>query len=280
MSDLTFVSDGDSFDYRGVTVEIVRDECAENPWAEIEYTGLPPIMVHSAGNFHYDKYECSRDNLESPFDYFSDGQISRHWREIARLLDLPESDVEAEARETVKEWGGTLAEARREIFERTIQEMGDCRPSWNIARDYFDTLEALFNLVKIRAERFTRSGYCQGHAVHILVVATPEFLERVGLKNAKKEPLESHADLYAAWAYGDAFGYVIDDSDIADSCFGFYGVNAEKSGLAEQARETIDRHTERAKRDRVNRIKTMIRNRVPLHVRADELGVDRAHSFA
>lgn len=116
----------------------------------------------------------------------------------------------------------------------------------------------------------SRNGYSQGAWAEVLVVATPEWKKRMGITEPMTdESLEATADLYAAWAYGDVFGFVVEDpeGEELESCWGFYGRDHEKSGLAEAAREAINHEIRKRAEARTRQIKTWIRNRVPLEVR-------------
>jgi len=63
---------------------------------------------------------------------------------------------------------------------------------------------------------------------------------------------------------GDVWGYVVEHGDWEDSCWGFYG----DEYCEQEAREVIDWHVEQLRKDRQEQVKTWIRNKVPLHVRA------------
>lgn len=69
------------------------------------------------------------------------------------------------------------------------------------------------------------------------------------------------------WCNGNVYGFIIEDDDgeNLESCWGFYGLDYcmdEASGLAESINENVARA-------RVDRLKTMIRNRVPLELRGE-----------
>jgi hypothetical protein len=81
--------------------------------------------------------------------------------------------------------------------------------------------------------------------------------------------LEAQADLLGSWAFGDVCGYVIEspDGEHLDSCWGFYGSDFEKSGLAEAATEAADSILADAAKRKADKLKELIRNRVPLALR-------------
>lgn len=111
------------------------------------------------------------------------------------------------------------------------------------------------------------------------------------LRKKAADLLTAGVKTYSQWANGEVYGYVIhtaedpedDDSldhdgDHADSCWGFYGfeeVRAEGRSSAEymeaERLKTAAMEALAARHDRQARLKTFIRNRVPLQVRAATL---------
>ena len=88
------------------------------------------------------------------------------------------------------------------------------------------------------------------------------------------EVAESNVSLYNDYLSGDVYGYQVKDRDgeSADSCWGFYGYDHEKSGLLDDARSNIDYAIEQNKKEHFARLKQWIKNRVPLQYR-QPLGV-------
>ena len=62
---------------------------------------------------------------------------------------------------------------------------------------------------------------------------------------------------------GDVWGYKVGE----DSCWGFHG----QAYCIEQAKEIADYQIEKERKERIERVKTFIKNRVPLFVREQEL---------
>lgn len=103
--------------------------------------------------------------------------------------------------------------------------------------------------------------------------------------------LRAEVETYSQWANGEVYGYVVHtaedpedpdsldhDDDHTDSCWGFYGMEearAEGRSSAEYSEaerlKAAAMEAETARHDRQNRLKTFIRNRVPLQVRAASL---------
>ena len=82
--------------------------------------------------------------------------------------------------------------------------------------------------------------------------------------------LRSDVEVYSDWANGNVYAFLIEDEhgDVVDSCHGFIGDVDEclSEGIAEAEAG------ERARRKRrATRLKDLIRNHVPLHLRQREL---------
>ena len=68
---------------------------------------------------------------------------------------------------------------------------------------------------------------------------------------------------------GNVYGYIVEkDDEHIDSCWGFYG-DYEKSGIIEEAKNVVDWQVKKALQAHITRLKTYIRNHVPLEVRAE-----------
>ena len=83
--------------------------------------------------------------------------------------------------------------------------------------------------------------------------------------------MEGTFKLYADWAFGDVYGFRVEDSEgeVLDSCWGYYGDEHEETGLLETARQSVDCEIESRRRVRQSRLKGLVRARVPLPVRLD-----------
>jgi hypothetical protein len=102
--------------------------------------------------------------------------------------------------------------------------------------------------------------------VGIVALKKSEWGRGKGERNAKRLAYAKNvAEEYGRWANGETYGYTLHDPDgnEVDSCWGFIGrenVEAEAKDVAIAAADNADRQ-------RVKRLKTMIRNRVPLERR-------------
>lgn len=259
-------------EYRGLIIRAVRDEFAENPWQD--WDGNVPLIWTSGDGLNDD---AQGEDIESPLASKSAAWISRHWPELVRIV-APEYAPNVLASEALEEYGRPAGEAKRSKLEELLAED---KPSgrygcWSQACTYFDKLESLWTMQGVPALDFQRNGYSQGDSVRGLLVATPAWQRRFGAHYKESSELESQADLFGAWAFGDVYGYVIEEADekgepsgdMLDSCFGFYGEpDSELSGLAEQAISAADYILATAKRNKANKLKELIRNRVPLDLR-------------
>ena len=241
----------------GYQIEIWHDQDTSNPYEDSD--GMAPALWLSLGNGFK---EYGRADLESPFDRFTLHQVSRHWRAIAAILDLDESAHDQEAREHSADYGQSLAESRKDLFQDALGNMR--AETWGYGCDYLEALRALYRLMGYPADTFEKSGYCQGDVVRGLIVWTPEWVKAMGCNPARAaKDMESEAATYGAWVRGDCYGYTVtrDGQDVG-SCGGFIG--GTDSGLLEYLASDI----ESDKRQCRARLKEMIRGRAPLEARA------------
>lgn len=283
-------SDGNSWhgtpcqrvEYRGLVILAVQDDSPSNPFEE--WDTEPPTAVASGRGGSIQDY--SDGEALGALEGVSDGWISRHWRALAKILGVAESDLEAQVKERCK--GVPTVDVRRDAFREVLDDMAPTRYGGN-AGDYFDALAAIWALRGVAAESWYSTGYSQGDWANGLSVATPAWAEKVGA------PADTHAaqckaagKLWGAWAWGDCYGYVIaapgaaqvrawnetgtgfdledvpiDELTDLDSCWGYYGSEHAESGLEDAAREAADSILEAARRRRLEALRTILRNRVP-----------------
>ena len=214
----------------GWEARIYRDEWPLNPWKDWDCE--PPIAVLS-----YDRLQDDSRIVRDSLGVVSDWKLARHWREIVRALgEWPEafaSDVTIDTRD----YGTPIAEARRDLLADLI---ANAKPD---AAAAMEGAAACYRIAGIEALATARHGYCQGDRAELLIVATPEWAKLTGApRETHADHLKAAADLWAAWAYGDVYGYVIvrpDGEESGVSCWGFYGNDFEKSGLLEAVRDAL-----------------------------------------
>lgn len=270
----------EKIEYRGHTIEIIPDYDAENPWEN--WDCQTPLMRFSGDRHAILQTHDSGDDIAGFFNHVSAHWVSRNWRKLCEILNLDQESHDMEAREYSDYYGG-LSESRIEIFAEVLSDIANFG-GWTGAIDYFDALEALYNLIGIPALSTQRNGYSQGDCVLILLVATPEHAKRCGftLENPGhdiEKSLEADADLFGDWVFGNVYGYAIPTIRAEPSCFGFYGDyyyaygDQSEPDILQEAKAVIDCHIEHARLRRQSRLKELIRNRVPLLARQNALAI-------
>lgn len=257
--------------YRGLTIRSVQDQHAENPWQA--WDSQVPLLWTSGDGLNDDS---QGEDIDSPLGDVSAAWISRHWKALCAILapdvnpDELHAELAAAVRENPPQWRAKLGDVKREALE---ERLADMKPSgrygcWSLAGDYFDALERLWTMRGAVALDFQRNGYSQGDSVRGLLVATPAWQKKHGTRYRQPSDLESDANLFGAWAFGDVFGFVIENEagDVLDSCFGYYG-DADESGLESAAMESADSILASAAKRKAEKLKELIRNRVPLALR-------------
>lgn len=242
----SFACTEESFDVDGFTVEIVRDECADNP----HYRGdceSPAIWLHHG--LHEYGGECLGDVIWN----LSLAIISRKWRALADALDLLHGDLQSLAEEYKRDNGGCINNARQQVLGEVLDEMKAEAARNSYSSDYLDALRTIYRLIGVPAETFTRNGYSQGDVALGLIVMTPKWKAHVGAPHATMRRIKEaeagmglQADEYAAWLWGDVYGFRIEDETggEVDSCYGFYvsgKLDPIKSGIAGAICESLNR---------------------------------------
>jgi hypothetical protein len=219
----------------GVEAQIWRDEYAENPYTNCD--GMAPAIWFSHDRFNGSYAEYGDKDLERFFWHMSPAWISRHWRKIAAILDLTESEADNECKLIQSDYGGGLGDTRQEYFAERLADMR--ADTWGAACDYLETLAALYRLANIPADTFQSNGYCQGDSLRGLIVLMPAWCEAMGVgkrdANTIKADMQGDVKSFGAWAWGDCYGFTVDNED---SCGGFYGHDIEH--MAEMIAESVN----------------------------------------
>lgn len=242
----------ETIEYKGFDIEIHLDQCAENPFEAWDCD--PPIAVYYDRNIN--SYATKYGDVNT-VPTLTREQIKANITEILALTGYPH--VRSLANDRFYH-GASVYDLVNEAISEHVDDLG-----------YSDRLEALCDLYNMTGQAAivrTSCGYSQRDYAEVLAVATFEFQKACGNATdywAEPDTLEPSIDLYSAWAWGDVYGYSVEGIEDA-SCYGYYG-NHETSGLLDDAKATIDWHLESERKQRTERIKTYIRNRVPLAVR-------------
>ena len=257
--DYDATTDSDILMHGNYRVRAVRDNHAENPFESDE--GHWPICVRlpdSGRRTEFTDYaEQMSGDIRNPLARFTDAQLVFNQVHIAKALgfDNVERALSAYFSDndlTPAKWvtdAGVLREGFDQNWDNDISES-----------ELFDACVKLYKLIDIHAYTKQVTGYCQGDWAEVLVVAPPEVVERFGIVTPiTDEVLEGTGDVYGWWAWGDVYGYVIeqrapdtpDDADEdeiewieIDSCWGYYGPDHDKSGLEEAALAAIPEKVE------------------------------------
>lgn len=232
------------------------DDSADNPWEA--WDNQPPIVAYGGRNYNFrsggaEDPPTNRltrqqiiDNHEALEQIIRDENTHRYWTEEEaaefNLLEYVLGDKRIEF--------GTYAYSY--TVDEMVQDSLDEYLSGSMDGDMLDRMAEVWGWMGVPTLRKTLTGYSQGDWVEVLLAATPNWVEQTGIKpDDIDKALESAADVFGAYMFGDVYGCEIvrievdEDGevigeDFVDSCWGFYGSDHEKSGLADWARETLE----------------------------------------
>lgn len=230
----------------GFRIYAVQDDDARNPFIDMDTN--PPILTfsnRSVTGYGKGKWE---DYAITAHDFLPLVSCKKCKEIFADLAG------DADVKYYVKEYGN----ARDGLAEYVARDAIDRPRYWSEAEKYFDLLEELANAAKIPCYNGVVTGYSKGDATRVFVALTPATIKVWGnspawVKEHGAKSAEATADLYAAWAFGDIYGYEIlevipgdededgeeREDDTGESCWGYYGTDHEKSGLLEAARDAV-----------------------------------------
>lgn len=232
-------------------LRIWHDSNALNPFEDWDCEPAVMIDYGRNGNFDYSKGE-----IKSFIDkHLSYGKVMQKKEEFANIVLLEIKYYEDASDD--------------EMYEILIDNI-----------DYSDlrVLEEVLDFLGLPNMLYTSTGYSQSDWAEVLIVLTDEFFERTGAdKEHKNEIFDSTRNLFDAWAWGDVFGYTVEevtetvaitrenfdagnfteiyeeyeDWTVVDSCGGFYGRDFETNGM-------LDYIPEELKEDLLNFDKSLI----------------------
>lgn len=248
--------------YRGFTIKAMRDTDAQNPFTDWDCE--PPLATY------YDRSLTEYDDcggMLDPLSGLSDSWINRRWQEAAKAIGCDLAAMVADVAD--RSQGERVADVRRDYLETALSDAQPSRYGGN-AGDYFESVAALWAMRGVVAVTGYSTGYCQGHYADVLCVVTPAWAKKIGAPRASHKRQADYAiKLYGYWAWGDCYGWEIvsPDGDELDSVWGYYGGDHEESGLAETVREHVDHIISAARKAKADKLKELIRNRVPVALR-------------
>lgn len=234
--------------YKGHTIKIFYDDNPENPWEAWE-GNMPLIYISGRNEKDYSDGNIDRYILSQ----LTTNKVIRHQGKLLAILNIEKADFNL----------------NYPSVDYSKQERAD--EIENLLSDEIENIEvkkALCQLLKIPYLNTSRSGYSQGDYADIFICPTAEFFKETGytLKHFTEEAMAQAADLWAAWAYGDVYGYQIEDEsgEQLDSCWGYYGDDHRKNGLLDEAEDQIDYYIREANKTRLNKLKSIIKAHVPI----------------
>lgn len=224
--------------YKGYKIDISHSDFNENPFKEWE--GNVPLMYKSGSNAE----DYSNGNIISFISgKMTDNQIIHHQKAIAEIFEI---DLQY-----YKDYNFDTAEKISEI-RTAIEDF-----------DKYSQLADFCELAKIKHLQTNSTGYSQGDYAHIFICETPEFFKETGCTELTEEMMESGAELWGHWAWGDVYSFSIENGSFSDSCGGFYGTDHDKSGLMEHAKDAIDGDIKYRSKGKFDRLKQLIKAHVP-----------------
>lgn len=96
------------------------------------------------------------------------------------------------------------------------------------------------------------------------IYASKAKLKEEGVEDGEAA-LRGEVETYDQYLRGEVYGYTVEDEndEVLDSCWGFFGVDFVK----QEAINSVNWWIEDRRKERIEHVKTMIRNHVPLNVR-------------
>ena len=242
----------ETIEYKNQKIEIIQDECPENP---LELWDCMPELHSTGGSGDIDLLapELTRD------------QIKKNAATICELTG--EKTLLALSSNNTDYYRSNYEDATFMVNTAICNRVEELSKS-----DKCDALATLFNIAGIRALSEGISGYSQDSYATVLVIATPEWIKETGIRDANIErALQSTIETYAAWRYGDVYGFSVEELEL--SCFGFYGAHGSKeyNYMIEEAKHAIDYELQERASKRIKKLSTLIKNKTPLTLRAEIL---------
>jgi hypothetical protein len=232
---------------RDITIKIERDPDAESP-REWDNVGR---MVCWHRN-----YRLGDEQPSVSYKDYRIGMVEAVERGFEDMIQRLENNW------AMTNWGAEGTKEFQELVEAKIEARLD--------KYYFILPLYLYDHSGITMSTGGFSCSWDSGQVGFIYVSKERAREEYGFKRLTKERvqkvyeyLNSEVKTYAAYLEGDVYGYTIEGPDIDDSCWGYIGPDGEGSALSE-ALSNVVAHKESRVDSRIDKIKTWIKNQVPL----------------
>jgi hypothetical protein len=231
-------------EYKGYTIKAWHDTDAENPFEN--WDGCIPLISDSGSRGYY-KDHSKGEIIDYLRNFLTYNRIKRNQTRIFKMMGFSVEDERGYA--------------KSDEVDLTDRIQNDYLYDW--LNDGIENMETFCIEFDIKHYQNCSRGYSQSDWAEIFICWTPEFEKITGrdYKSITEEDFKSGFDLWTSWAWGDVYGFEIEEMD---SCGGFYGDDHEKSGLLEHAREEIDATIKHNRKTKQSKLKTLVKNRVPL----------------
>lgn len=264
----------DAIEYKGHLINILQDEDPRNPFTDDD--GNPAILSEVQG--YGDRYNInlySNSPLFGQRDFYNwqtvfNSIIYFYGFDLAKFANfLDKALIIADKKLFLKEYAKLQKEGQdsNDACVNAMQEVSE-----GMGFEFFSraAVAYLLEAYDIKYFCYDSKGDSQGDFRRVLIVADDNFFKVTGCKKEQAESIfKSSKEMFDAWLWGRVAGFFI--PSIEESCWGFYGDNYEESGLLPQARIEIERHISFLIKQKAKRLKQLLKNRVPLHIRADIL---------
>lgn len=258
---LNFEADGihagvAEFEWNGQMYRAIKDyeRSPENPWEAWDCE--PPVVAVGGRSYSYRNGGADTPDIK----LITNDKIIQHHQAIEQMVrDYWAEDEVADFNLLEHLIGDKTVEIG--AFDLGVRELVsdsiDDYLSGSMDSEMLDRMEEVWSWAGVQTWRDTLVGYSQGDWIDTMFVATPEWLDRSGLTAGELPPsettintyLENAAHLFGAYMFGDVYGVTVErlvsngDDDAeweeVESCWGFYGYDDERSGLASFVRDAV-----------------------------------------